>query len=279
MRTPIILLTDFGQQDPYAGAMKGVILQRVDVPLVDLTHDIPPHDIRRAALTLWQSYRYFPRGSVFLVVVDPGVGTRRLPVLVETQGYRFVAPDNGVLTYVLDDKARAWALVNPSFHLPEPSTTFHGRDIFAPAAAYAAMGVPGKAFGPIVPTLQRIPLPRWRWGSAGLEGETLYADRFGNVVTSLGVLRRQTEGDWALESWPRPGKMYTLQPRAVRLPRHDMLLPLVQTFADVPPDSAAALVGSSGLIEIVANGASAARMLDLQPGEPVLLLSRKRWLG
>ncbi len=275
MPAPIVILTDFGLQDPYVGIMKGVILQRVQTTLVDLVHDIPPGDIRQAAFVLWQSLDHFPEGTVFLAVVDPGVGSHRLPVIAESQGYRFVAPDNGLLTYVATLETRAWALANPAFHLPIPSATFHGRDIFAPAAAYAARGVPGRAFGPMVPSLRRIPLPAWRLeGRHMLRGEVLHADRFGNVITSLGAFRR-SGSDWMLFPWPetraQQEPVYFI-PAAVRLP-DGRLLPVVRTFADIPPDETAALVGSSGMIEIAANRQSAAAMLDLKPGDSVVLLS------
>ncbi len=278
MTPPIAILTDFGMQEPYVGIMKGVILQRARVPLVDLTHDIPPGDIRKAAFVLWQSMAAFPEGTVFLAVVDPGVGSPRLPVIAESRGFRFVAPDNGLLTYALagDPNARAWALANPAFHLPFPSATFHGRDIFAPAAAYAAMGVPGRAFGPMVPALQRLPLPRWEAeGKDTLHGEVLHADRFGNVLTSLGVFRQ--DGDaWLLLPWLRGEEPRYFTPAAVRLP-NGKLLPLVRTFADIPEGETRALIGSTGLIEIAANHRSAAAMLQLRPGDAVTLLSEEAY--
>jgi len=269
---PIAILTDFGARDPYVGIMKGVILKRVEAPLVDLTHEIPPGDIRRAAFALWQSYRFFPQGTIFLAVVDPGVGSSRLPVLVESEGYRFIAPDNGLLTYVLKAESRAWALANPAFQLHLPSATFHGRDIFAPAAAYAALGVPGRAFGPMVPTLQRFPPPRWAREGDLLHGEVLHADHFGNLITSLGAFRYDGE-QWLLLPWlyeTHEPQYFT--PGAVRLP-DGRVLPLVRTFAEVPTGEVAALVGSSGMVELVANRHSAAEMLHLAPGDPVTLLS------
>ena len=272
MPAPIAILTDFGCQDPYVGIMKGVILQRVGVPLIDLTHEIPPGDIRRAAFALWQSYSFFPPGTIFLVVVDPGVGSARLPVLVESEGYRFIAPDNGVLTYILKAESRAWALANPAFQLHLPSATFHGRDIFAPAAAYAALTVPGRAFGPMVPTLQRIPPPRWEQEGEMLHGEVLHADRFGNLITSLGAFRHDGE-QWLLFPWLyEAGEPRYFTPGAVRLP-DGRVLPMVRAFADVPPGDVAALVGSSGMVEIIANRHSAAEILALEPGTPLTLLS------
>ncbi len=273
MPSPIAILTDFGWQDPFVGIMKGVILQRTPAHLIDLTHDIPPGDVRRAAFALWQSVSAFPKGTVFLAVVDPGVGSTRLPVIVESRGYRFIAPDNGLLTYALegDPNARAWALANPAFHLPAPSTTFHGRDIFAPAAAYAAMGVAGRAFGPLVPSLRRLPLPRCEISDGALVGETLHADRFGNMATSLGVFRHDGN-DWLLVPWLQNAEPRYFKPAAVQLD-DGRILPVVKTFADIPDGEIAALVNSAGLIEIAANRANAAQTHQLQPGKTVTLLS------
>lgn len=274
MPSPIAILTDFGCQDPFVGIMKGVILQRAPTHIVDLTHNIPPGDVQRAAFALWQSVSAFPQGTVFLAVVDPGVGSPRLPVIVESRGYRFVAPDNGLLTYVLegDHNMRAWALANPAFHMPTPSATFHGRDIFAPAAAYAAMGVPGRAFGPLVPSLQRLPLPRCELSDEGvLVGETLHADRFGNMATSLGVFRHDGN-DWLLMPWLQNAEPRYFKPAAVQL-NDGRILPVVRTFADIPDGEIAALVNSAGLIEIAANRTSAVQTHRLRPGETVTLLS------
>ena len=277
MTPPIAILTDFGLQDAYVGVMKGVILQRAQAPLIDLTHDIPHGDVRRAAFALWQSVSGFPEGTVFLAVVDPGVGSARLPVIAESRGYRFVAPDNGLLTYVLegDAGARAWALANPAFHLPTPSATFHGRDIFAPAAAYAAMGVPGRAFGPMVPALQRLSLPRCEYADGILHGEVMHADRFGNLITSLGVFR--SEGDaWLLFPWLRSQTPFYFVPAAVQLPNGDFV-PMVRTYTDIPEGKIGALIGSTGLIELAGNRQSAAALLQLQQGDAVTLFSRQAY--
>ncbi|NPA06883.1 MAG: SAM-dependent chlorinase/fluorinase [Chloroflexi bacterium] len=272
----IAILTDFGTLDPYVGIMKGV-MRRVGYPgpFIDLTHHIPPGDIARAAFVLWQSRDAFPRGTVFLIVVDPGVGTQRRAIRVDSAGYSFIAPDNGVLTYLLtlDPHARAWELRAPAYRLPRVSTTFHGRDIFAPAAAHSALGVPGPAFGPALglDALVRIPLPRLQIYPDRIEGQTLHADRFGNVLTSLGRLE-PAPPSWRLEPWLGQGPSRALPTvRGVALP-DGRVLPLVRTFGDVAPGEAAALVGSTGLIEIVINQGSAAQTLGLRFGQPVALL-------
>ena len=148
MSQPIVILTDFGTSDPFTGIMKGVIAGIApDRPIIDLTNEIPPGDIRRAAVMLWQASPYFPAGSVFLTVVDPGVGTSRRPIFLKTRDHVFIGPDNGVFTFILGESFQAWELQNPRLTLQNPGMTFHGRDIFAPAAGYAALGTPGPEFG------------------------------------------------------------------------------------------------------------------------------------
>ncbi len=272
MSAPIALLTDFGHLDPYVGIMKGVIRARAtEVTFLDLTHEIPPGDVLRAAVVLWQSYRFFPPGTVFLVVVDPGVGTARRPVLVESGGYRFVGPDNGVFSLVLEPGWQAWELANPLYRLEQVSTTFHGRDIFAPAAAHAALGVPGEAFGPPVTDLVRLQVASPREREDGvLEGQVLYADRFGNLLTNLGVFQEAGDGTWRFRGWPQPRFDRRVRLQALELP-DGRRLPWVTTFGQLPPGEAGFLVGSTGLVEIVVNRGSAAERFGLGRGEPVRL--------
>ena len=148
MNPPIVILTDFGTTDPYVGIMKGVITQIAPLtPIIDLTHKITPGDVRQGAVTLWQSINYFPPGSIFLVVIDPGVGTSRRPLILQNGPYTFIAPDNGVLSFICGNDPKAWEISNPELSLPNPSITFHGRDIFAPAAAHTSLGVDATEFG------------------------------------------------------------------------------------------------------------------------------------
>ena len=200
MSKPIFILTDFGTRDPYVGIMKAVITKINPIsPVIDLTHDIPPGDIRSGAVILWQSLTYMPEGSVILSVIDPGVGTPRLPILLESGGYTFIGPDNGTFTYILKGKFEARELSNPDYSLPNIGATFHGRDIFAPAAAHTASGVPSHRFGPQLKDIVRIPLPRLSLSDRDhLEGEVLHLDRFGNALTSLGLFEIQEHGTYIL---------------------------------------------------------------------------------
>jgi len=271
---PLFLLTDFGTADPFAGIMKAVISGIApETPLVDLTHDIPPGNIRHGAVALWRTVDYAPPGSVFLIVIDPGVGTSRRAVIVNNGLHTFIAPDNGVLTFVLGDAPHAWEITSPKVTLPSPGATFHGRDIFAPAAAHAAAGVPLPEFGAPVPDLERLPLPVLESPAPGvLRGQTLHADRFGNVLTSLGVFRREG-AQLAFVPWVGDAPQFTAAPSKLSLQLPDgRRIPWAHTFAEIPDGECAVILGSSGLLEIVANRRSAAQLLGLSGDEEVRLV-------
>ena len=189
-RPIITLLTDFGWGDGYIGAMKGVILQiNPDCRIVDLAHEIPPHDVMGAALVLDQNYSYFPEGTIHVVVVDPGVGGARRPLVLETEGYSFVGPDNGCFTFVLkhEEIMQAYELTEERFHLTRVSHTFHGRDIFAPVAAHLSAGVPPVAMGPpiVIADLTSLPISDPVAEGEALRGEVIGFDSFGNLVTNI----------------------------------------------------------------------------------------------
>ena len=193
----ITLLTDFGEKDPYAGIMKGVILG-IDPSacIVDITHKVGPQDIREAAFLVDEYYRYFPKGTVHVVVVDPGVGGDRRPIIVSRSGHHFVGPDNGVFTFIADAASEIRVIENRNFMLPSISSTFHGRDIFAPAAARLARGFYPFAFGrqvtdPVVLTgLNPVA------DGSTLHGEVVRFDSFGNALTNIktGTFRSFTKG-------------------------------------------------------------------------------------
>src|SRR5882724_10830383 len=188
MRPVIALLSDFGTRDHYAGTMKGVVLGICpDVTLVDITHDVAPHDVLGGALELAAACRYFPAGTIFLVVVDPGVGSARRGIAADTGDYKFVAPDNGVLTAVLDEHPpkKVVELTERKYGRPTVSRTFEGRDRFAPAAAWLAKGIEVTAMGRPAGTIARLELPHPRVGDDHVEGEVLRVDRFGNLITNI----------------------------------------------------------------------------------------------
>src|SRR5438093_439265 len=189
MARPVIaLLTDFGSRDHYAGTMKGVALGICpDAVLVDISHEVPPHDVIAGALELAACYRYFPSGTIFLVVVDPGVGSARRGLAIEAGDYRFVAPDNGVTTVVLDETPakRVVELTERRYARPTVSRTFEGRDRFAPAAAWLAKGIELTALGRPIGEVQRLELPVVEVRTETVRGSVVRVDRFGNLVTNI----------------------------------------------------------------------------------------------
>jgi len=273
----IALLTDFGTSDPYVGVMKGVMLGIApDAQLVDLTHAVQPQNIRQAAFLLLNSYRYFPAGTVFLVVVDPGVGSTRKPIAVQAGGYTFVAPDNGVLSYVLRGAGEfeAVALENEAFRLSGTSNTFHGRDIFAPAAAHVATGVGLEQLGGQVEQPVMLPEPPLLAESGLIRGEELHIDHFGTAVTSIGLLKREGQ---TLALTPRFGAAAPLTfaaDGATAIIGNHQIERISRTYADVAQGETLALVGSSGYLELSINGGNFAAAYGVKIGDPVEL-----WIG
>jgi len=286
MSSPIVVLTDFGTEDPFVGIMKGVIAGiNPTAPVIDLTHEIPPGDIQLGAFTLWQSLQYFPTNSVFLAVVDPGVGSQRRPIILKSKGSTFVGPDNGIFSYILSGDYRAWELKNPKLALSNPSATFHGRDLFAPAAAYAGGGVPGGDFGPAVSEVKLIPYPQLSNPASGIiEGEIIHIDRFGNALSSIGVFMQSKETTYKIQLWTRnneiktsgrkrrigPSKEIDLSLSQIKISQ-DVKISWHQIFGDIPDGEFGYIIGSSGLIEITANLRNASKLLDLKQGDTVAL--------
>jgi S-adenosylmethionine hydrolase len=277
----VTLTTDFGVVDGYVGTMKGVILGIVpEAQLVDISHLISPQDVRQAAYVLYAAYRFFPRHTVHLVVVDPGVGSVRHPIALRTPAGMFVGPDNGVFSYVMacEPVEALVELASPRYRLPEVSHTFHGRDVFAPAAAHLAAGVPIATLGPAVDDPVTLPPPSLEMAADSATGEILHADRFGNVLTSIGLLTWDKEN---LSLVPTFQAGEGGRPRSVRL-RADEATVLIagqeirgvcRTYANVGHGQTLALVGSEGHLEIAVREGSAASKLNLQPGQTVIL----RW--
>jgi S-adenosylmethionine hydrolase len=240
----ITLLTDFGTADGYVAEMKGVLLSSAPgTQLVDLSHDVPPHDIEAARLAVARYWRRFPAGTIHIVVVDPGVGSERQALVVHSDGRFLVGPDNGVLSpSLLVPGARTVTLPVPGDAAP----TFHGRDVFAPAAAALARGIPFDSLGVPAhdPVIRRTPEPV-RQADGWIRGEVILIDRFGNAVTNL------------------------VAPYATEISAGDRLFPLRRTYADVASGEPVALVGSSGLIEIAVRDGSAGITLGLTRGTTV----------
>ena len=249
----VTLTTDFGLRDPYVAEMKGVILRLAgDVRFVDITHDVDSHDVVGAALALEAAVPFFPAGTVHVAVVDPGVGTERRGLVVAAGDATFVAPDNGLLTPVFArGEWRAFELFEAAFRLPRVSRTFHGRDVFAPAAAHLSLGVPPERFGPAVTDPVLVPWPEVHTVGAAVAGAVLHVDRFGNLITSIAADAVEDVGPHA--SIHIAGRR----------------LPLVGTYADLPRGGAGALIGSSNRLEVAVREGSAAAVLKARRGTPV----------
>ncbi|HEV8437314.1 MAG TPA: SAM-dependent chlorinase/fluorinase [Methylomirabilota bacterium] len=259
MAPPIITLTtDFGLRDPFVAIVKGVILGICPgASLIDLTHEVARHDVREGGLALESAWRFFPVGSIHLAVIDPGVGTARRALALSAGGHCFVGPDNGLFTFAIQQPG--WVAVSieaPRYRLSAVSQTFHGRDIFAPAAAHLASGVPLERLGPPVADPIRRPLPSCRLEGDELVGEVIGSDRFGNLVTSLAA-------DRIAALAPCGGVRVRVGSRE--------LGPLVETYAAGAPDVPSAIIGSSGRLEIFVRNGSALALLRAACGTPVRL--------
>jgi hypothetical protein len=256
----ITLTTDFGLADGYAGTMKGVILGIAPTAtIVDISHDISPQDVREAAYTLYTAYPYFPQGTIHVVVVDPGVGSERRAIALRTPRATFVAPDNGVLSYVV---AREMVeeivdLTNPRYHLSPASCTFHGRDIFAPAAAHLARGIPLAELGEPLAEIVAFPLPRPQVRPDGtIVGQVIHVDRFGNLITSI------TSRDLADHLLLRESTIQ-IKGQSIR--------GIANSYAEGTPGKLLALIGSSAHLEIAVPGGSASQALEAKVGDEALL--------
>ena len=274
MQSVIALLTDFGTVDTYVGVMKGVMLGiRSRTRFIDITHAIQPQNVRQAAFALMNAYRYFPHGTIFLVVVDPGVGSSRRPLIVSAGGYLFVGPDNGVFSYVLQEWDDA-TLLEPTeerYLLPQISSTFHGRDVFAPLAAHLAADTPLQAMGFVITDPVLLPAPQLDISGDALRGEVVHVDRFGNAVTSIGEL--QWSGDQVLMLNPRfggPRDSLRVDAAQARVLAGEVTLAgICRTYAEVGRGDLLATVGSDGFLEIAMNQGDAAARLGLAIGESV----------
>jgi len=247
----IALVTDFGTRDYFVGVMKGVILSiNPRAQIVDITHEVPPQDVATGAFVLKATYRWFPPGTIFLAVVDPGVGTERAPLIVKTRRYFFVGPDNGLLMPAAEEDG-VDEVYRITARLPEASKTFHGRDVFALAAAHLSLGVEPRLLGVPVSTWRRLELP-----GARLEGETLhtrvvYVDRFGNVYTGVReeVKKVASVGDFL----------------CVETPRGAVRARYVETYGRAPPGEAVLLINSEGYLELAVVMGNAAATYGLRP--------------
>jgi S-adenosylmethionine hydrolase len=264
MGTVITLTTDFGLSDAYVAAMKGVILSvNPEVRLVDISHSIQPQNVQQAAYILGAAYQYFPFQTIHLVVVDPGVGTNRRPIILKTPRAYFVAPDNGVLTYIINDFSseavpdsqrvalgpdlKVYVITKSEYWRNPVSNTFHGRDIFAPVAARLSLGMPATSLGDKVDTMTVFRVPHVEQQGNTINGQILHIDNFGNLITNI-------KGDVL----PSTGQSATI------LVGNQTIKGIARTYAE--GEGLIALIGSSGRLEISLKNASAADFLHAQIG-------------
>lgn len=262
MNTPIALLTDFGTRDPYLAQMKGAILAvHPEAHMVDLSHDLKPHDVRRASYFLDKAIRTFPAHTIVVAVVDPGVGSSRAPIAIRTRsGRTYVGPDNGLFSHVIlrEKLAEARQIDNPSlYQRAEPSNTFHGRDIFGPVAAHLAAGLPFEKVGPVMKKLNLLPIaPATTLGDKVI-GEIMLTDQFGNILTNIAREHLDTMPKNALLKITLGGKALSL--------------PIVSTYADAPDKRPFLILNSDDEVEIAVREGSAAALLKVEAGDKIII--------
>lgn len=259
--SPIAILTDFGYRDHYVGVLKGVIASLAPAArMIDITHGIAPQSTIAGAIALAQSWRYFPKRTVFLAVVDPGVGTARLPIAIETgAGARLVGPDNGVL-WIAAQAAKISRIVElrePRFRLAEVSPTFHGRDVFAPAAAHIWNGTPLRAMGPQIERIERISIGEAQEWGRKLVGKVIYVDGFGNLVTNL-----------SRDSLRRFAARFPARTLLTRI-ENGAAMKILNTYGDAPKGAPLATFGSFELLEVAIRNGNAASFFGASEGTPV----------
>lgn len=264
---PLAIITDFGYRDHYTGSMKGVIMSIAPgAAVIDITHGIPAQSVMAGAIALRESWSFFPRRTVFLAVVDPGVGTSRAPIAIETRaGARFIGPDNGLLWLAANDAGirRIVKLTSAHYRLTHVSNTFHGRDIFAPAAAYLWRGTPISALGPAVDpnSIVRLDLPGPVESPREVRGEVIYVDGFGNLVTNID--RGTAE---------RFGTRFRHKSLSVRI-KGGAAMRLLDAYGDAPKGVPLAIFGSFGLLEVAIRDGNAANRFAAGPGTSVSLIA------
>ncbi len=256
----VTLLTDFGDRDYFVASMKGVILGiNNQTRIIDVSHQIKPHSIEEAAFLLNATYHYFPDGTIHVVVVDPGVGSSRRGLLVTTSRFFFVAPDNGVLSYIFENELNVEVrqIENRQFRLDSEGATFDGRDLFAPSAAWLTRGQTPGAYGRLVTDYERLSIPKPEVRGGILHGRVAYIDHFGNAITNI------TPGDIKSLKEITKQKEFSIQIGETTIQE------LKTHYAQGTPDTVSALVNSNGLIEIFLQQGRASEKLGVKLGDPI----------
>ncbi len=268
MAAIVTLTTDFGSKDSFAGSMRGAILKvNPQAQIVDISNEVGPQDIWEAAFTLKTAYTYFPKDTVHVAVVDPGVGTGRRPILVKTESFTFVGPDNGVfsLIYLESERIRVHHITASHYYLPTPSPTFHGRDIFAPVAGWLTKGIPPENFGEEITDFVKLNVPSAKKTPEGIDGNIIHIDRFGNAITSITHADLKT----AMPEGSNLGNAaITVMGKEIK--------GLKKFYAEAAPGELGAVVNSSGYLEIFMFKQNARAALSLKRGEAVRMLIKPK---
>jgi S-adenosylmethionine hydrolase len=257
----ITLMSDFGLKDPYAAEMKAAILSICsNAVIVDITHEIEPFNIRMGAYVLASAVPYFPKDTIHVAVVDPGVGTKRRPILIQTKQGFFVGPDNGLLILAAETQfvESVHELTNPRFMLPKVSSTFHGRDIFAPVAAHLANGVHPAEFGPEILDVAKPEFAKVIRRNGALFGEVLHVDGFGNIITNI--------------SAKELANISVKKAVNVELSNCTLKLKLFKAYGETKSEEPLALIGSHNYLEIAINQGAAAEKFNAKPGDRIKIM-------
>jgi S-adenosylmethionine hydrolase len=260
----VVLMTDFGLKSSYVAQMKGAMLSiNPNLNIVDLTHGISPQNIKEAAFVIGGSYKFFPKNTIFVCVVDPEVGMLRKIILLKADGFYFIAPDNGLLTLVLEKEKEKeiFSLENDKYFLEKISPTFHGRDIFAPVAAYLSLGTELNEFGPIMQDINKMKLKELIVTEKEIQGEIIFMDRFGNAVTNI-------EGDYLLE------KNIDFTSLVIKFKGY-YVIGISKSYSEKGIGELLALIGSNGYLEIAINKGSAEEECGIKVGDKVKLSINK----
>lgn len=269
----IALITDFGTSDIYVGVMKAVMKKiHPSAEFIDISHEVKRQSIHDGAFMLRNAYQYFPKDTVFLVVIDPTVGSKRRPILVETEDYCFIAPDNGILTPLLADidNWQAVELSNTDYHLTDGSFTFHGRDIFSPVAAYVARGdIALDDFGQSIVDLVQLPIPSLSITDTVIKGEVTHIDHFGNIITNIGTLHRQSDTQLELRT---KSLNKLIEASSAHIIIGDTRIDTIQTaYHKVAIGELLLQVDSNGYLEIAINQGSASQRLEVSLHDTIVL--------
>ncbi len=286
----ITLLTDFGYQDAYVGIMKGVIAGINPLAnIIDICHNVPPQDIFNGAYLLYTAYKYFPKNTIHVAIIDPGVGSKRDIVCIKTKDYFFLVPNNGLLSFIVqEEKPKGiFRVTNNKYFLPTTSNTFHGRDIFAPVAAHLSLGIKPQLLGIKINQLTLLDIPKPTSKKTGLlEGQIIYIDRFGNLITNIkrehltqySLNQTQNKDQWSEDRSQTSDTLKKTSKKKIPLPCNTIetnigkkkITGLSKTYTDAKPGEPLVLFGSAGFLEVSVNQGNAQEYFKVDKGGKII---------